>query len=183
MTCSVEGCNLKAAHKTFCEKHYARHLKGQDLSVKSRYEKTYKERFFEKIDVKGPDDCWLWKGSKDQKGYGIFRDTPAHTIRSHRYMYMLELGEIPEKMLICHKCDNPSCVNPAHLFIGTDADNMIDMVKKNRHSSGKWDNKLRVDDILDVRASNRSRKELAKFYGVSVSAIEMIKMRKNWKHI
>src|SRR6185369_10756907 len=124
MTCSVEGCGGVSAHKTFCEKHYARHLKGQDLSKKTRFEKTHKERFFEKIEVRGANECWPWRGAKCAKGYGMFRMETKRLIRSHRYMHIITNGPIPDKMLVCHKCDNTSCCNPDHLFLGTDSDNM-----------------------------------------------------------
>lgn len=185
MKCSVKYCDGEAAHKGFCEKHYARHLKGQDLSKKTRFEKTHEERFFEKIVVGGDDECWPWSGAKCAKGYGMFRMETKRLIRSHRYMYMVKNGGIPNKMLVCHKCDNPSCCNPKHLFVGTDSDNMTDMVKKGRNLPGKWANKLTPQTVIEIRnlAGVVTQKELAERYNVKQSTINSVIRRINWKHI
>ncbi len=185
MTCSVEGCTKEAAGRGLCKTHHARLMKGQDPSQKSRFEKTHKERFFEKIEVRGENDCWPWIGSKDQKGYGLFRYVTAKIIRSHRYMHMITVGDIPAKHLVCHTCDNPACCNPKHLFLGTDSDNMIDMVKKGRNTPGKWSNKLSVSDVLEIRklAGTVTARELAGRYGVQPRTIVCVIQRINWKHI
>jgi hypothetical protein len=93
------------------------------------------ERFWEKVRKAGPEECWEWSGVKLPRGYGIF--TIGYTkIYSHRYAWSLGNGEIPDGMYVCHKCDNPSCCNPAHLFVGTASDNNADMDRKGRARRG-----------------------------------------------
>lgn len=92
------------------------------------------ERFWNKVDKSG--DCWLWTASKTHQGYGYFR-FDGKMCKAHRMAWLLVNGEIPNEMLVCHSCDNPSCVNPEHLWLGTNQENMDDMNKKGRHALTK----------------------------------------------
>lgn len=89
-------------------------------------------RFMSKVKFFEKNKCWNWNGWLDKNGYGNFRYGPAK-IRSHRFSYMISKGAIPTNMLICHTCDNPSCVNPDHLYAGTPKQNTIDSVVRKRH--------------------------------------------------
>ena len=91
---------------------------------------SMEERFFQKVNK--TDSCWLWTGSLTSRGYGCF-GVAGKTTAAHRYSYQIHTGEIPQGLIICHSCDVPSCVNPEHLWAGTYADNMKDMVSKDRH--------------------------------------------------
>lgn len=90
------------------------------------------KRFLKRVDKSaGPDECWPWQGSRDQKGYGFFHKKDFN-FRAHRVAWIFENGPIPEGLLICHKCNNPSCVNPSHLFTGTQKENMAQAAQENR---------------------------------------------------
>lgn len=113
-------------------------------------------RFWSKVN-KGlrPDDCWIWTAGKSN-GYGIFRVGDNKTISAHRYSYILHNGKEPGSLFVCHRCDNPSCVNPDHLFLGTQGDNIQDMIDKGRfrHAVGE-----KIGHALDRIAARLSDDE------------------------
>jgi len=92
-------------------------------------------RFFDNISFEPMSGCWLWVGATDSCGYGRIRIATHKTQAAHRYSYQLHVGNIESELYVCHKCDNPTCVNTEHLFVGTQKDNMLDCVIKGRHRS------------------------------------------------
>lgn len=98
-------------------------------------------RFWSKVDIKNAWECWEWLGSKNKRGYGYF-SIKRKPLYAHRYSWIIHNDIIPYKNFICHKCDNPSCVNPSHLFSGTPKDNVMDCVKKGRFVGGGAEKKL-----------------------------------------
>lgn len=146
--------------------------------------KTTYERFIEKV-VFGLSDCWYWRGSRNKGGYGCLGNKKAH-----RVSYELHCGNIPQGKMVLHKCDLPSCVNPSHLWIGDQMDNMRDMAKKGRGKTspryGK-DNpmsKLTEEQVKMIRAEYAHgsilQKDLAAKYGVSKMCISRIARGLSW---
>jgi hypothetical protein len=95
-------------------------------------EERYVASFWAKVDKKGDDECWPWKAYRNKQGYGRLGIAASQCVNAHRFSWVLHNGSIPTGIFICHKCDNPSCVNPKHLFVGTRQDNTNDMMIKKR---------------------------------------------------
>jgi len=129
--CSVHGCREGFYGRGFCHKHYWRFMRGYDPHTKSRAEKTVDERFEEKVERIPVAGCWIWTGALNNKGYGNFCGGYAH-----RWSYQRFVGEIPDGLNVLHRCDTPSCVNPAHLRLGSQLDNMRDAKSKGRIAVG-----------------------------------------------
>lgn len=152
-------------------------------------------RYLSKVDQSaGPDRCWPWTGARDQDGYGIFwdgtyRDNGAgHYVRVTRWTYEQFVGPIPRGRQLLHSCDNPPCVNVAHLSPGTSADNHAEREARGRgvrkHGSAHVGAKLTEAQVLAIRgASALTNLQLADQYGVSNQLISMIRTRKVWTHI
>ena len=148
------------------------------------------DRFWPKVAVRGPDECWPWNAYLGRRGYGSIKAVNRRTLYAHRVSWELAHGPVPVGMCVCHKCDNPACVNPGHLFLGTHADNMADKAKKGRAPAiageRHWWSKLTEDDIGFIRcwsSAGWSHGSLAKAIGVSRSAVTLIVTRKNWAHV
>ena len=103
-----------------------------------------KTNFWSKVSKEG--SCWNWKAGKNSDGYGVFR-AGTHNELAHRYSYMISVGVIPDNLMLCHTCDNPSCVNPKHLFLGDQFANMQDMLTKGR---GRWQKTQGLKDKILV---------------------------------
>jgi hypothetical protein len=143
------------------------------------------DRFWRRCVKPNGGGCWLWTGTKSRSGYGVFW-IEGKNKRAHRVSYEIHKGQIPTGSEVCHCCDNRACVNPDHLFLGTHADNVADMIKKGRHArgSGKRSAKLTEADVLNIIASpDVPALDLAQRYGVSRSRISLIRSGKSWAHL
>lgn len=136
--------------------------------------------------------CWEWCGPKDKDGYGTlsYRFPGGREQRSHRISWRLTFGDIPNKQWVLHKCDNPSCCNPLHLFLGNAASNNADMLQKGRqyYPSGELAGNavLTTQQVIEIRALHASgvtQRLIAKQFGVGFKAINKIVLRQRWKHI
>lgn len=191
-SCSFDGCPGLSVARGLCNTHYMQNRRAGLLPVGTRARGTVEVRFWRFVDK--TENCWYWTGrSRSKKGYGNIsagaRD--ANHKLAHRLSYEIHKGAIPVGMVVMHTCDNPSCVNPDHLVVGTQSENILDSFRKGRkisipphkqgeeHGASKLNNEL----VKLIRASTDSIKSLSIFYGVSLSSIERVLNRKTWKHI
>lgn len=138
--------------------------------------------FWSKVN-KQPNGCWLWTAQKTRGGYGMVRINARRKMATHVALLLVNGVTVPKGMHACHTCDNPSCVNPAHLFVGTARDNAADKMSKCR---GRGARKLSKDDIVAIRhelANGVSERVLASRYGISQPTVHFIKNRKTYREI
>jgi len=148
-----------------------------------------KKRFFSYVKINGPDDCHEWQGYTTPKGYGLI-GLGKKLFLTHRVVYFLEFNRQPDELCVCHRCDNPSCCNPFHLFLGTIGDNNADKMEKGRNvfkvGSSHASSKLTEGDISKIRdlyaVSGVTQQQIADQFGVTKFCISDIIMYKTWKH-
>ena len=141
-------------------------------------------RFMRQVDVRGPDECWPWRGGVNRDGYGrIYFDGDTHN--AHRAAWLITYGKIPKGKFVCHRCDNPACVNPSHLFLGTATSNMEDRDAKGRQAKGEQCglSKLTDEEIAVIRTSSDSCRVLGRKHGVHFSTIARARRGETWKHL
>lgn len=150
-----------------------------DMRPRSCGKPSPEARFWKK--VKKGNSCWEWTGTKDDNGYGRMARHGNKQVRTHRVSWELHHGTIPPGAIVMHACDNPSCVNPAHLRLGSVADNSLDCVMKCRQSS-----KLNSETVTRIRKALQnggvSQRDIGDAYGVDQSTISNLVTRKTWKH-
>lgn len=193
MICSVDGCGGNARGHGFCEKHYTKWYRhGDPLHAERRYHKgaTAEQRFWAYVTKRrGPGACWEWTGMTSTAGYGFLHVRPGERVMAHRFSYELHIGPIPVGKLVLHRCDNPPCVNPRHLFCGTQKENIADMFAKGRGKPGDMTGvhnhqaRITENDVRAIRVSGDRAWQAAERYGVSISLIHAIRQRRLWPHI
>jgi hypothetical protein len=148
------------------------------------------QRFWSKIDIRGPDDCWEWTAkARTAFGYGVIKiDKVMHS--AHRVAYELTYGIKLGDLCCLHLCDNPPCCNPSHLFVGTKGDNVKDASKKGRLTGGRGERnrsaKLttpEVEEILKLHSEGEPQSRLAEKFGVNFRQIYRITRGENWRHL
>lgn len=147
--------------------------------------------FWSRVSI--PDDlwrCWEWTGRQDERGYGRMRSDDGGVYRAHRFSFVISNAQVPDEMCVCHECDNPSCVNPMHLFLGTQKDNIDDMIRKGRdkksHGEGHPSSKLTDIDVKFIRhwhSCGYSNGEICDHFPVNDRSISNVVLGKTWKHV
>lgn len=148
------------------------------------------KNFWEKVDKSPhPKGCWIWTAFINPDGYGMFNAGNKHIAHASVVLWVIAHGQIEGDLSVLHKCDNPACVNPKHLFLGTQTVNIMDMVSKNRHIKGELSpqSKLTDAEVIEIRKryakGGCTHRSLAKEYGVDSSTITNAINHKYWKHV
>lgn len=193
LACCYVGCDRPVDARGMCSTHYQQKRRAGLLPVGTRSQAPVEERFWRQ--VRKTPGCWEWTGrAKSNKGYGQIglggRGAKQELV--HRFSYQLHKGPIPDGLVVMHACDNPRCVNPDHLSVGTPSDNIKDAVRKGRwkavpplHRGEKQhSSKLTAEKVLYMRANPQiSTKEFAEMYGCAEVSIRKARNGSSWKHL
>lgn len=195
-TCTLSHLEALAEKKLLLSKQRRAELMAASEGVlpagsKPRSVKQCLETFFSKIKQGNENECWEWTGAVINEKRKMFYGSAfvcGHTFRAHRLAYRLYNGMFDESLFICHKCDNPKCCNPGHLFLGTAKDNYYDCMGKGRNTRGDkhGGSLLKEIDVKNIRKEfelGDTKKELSKKYKVPYRIIFRIIKRETWKHI
>jgi hypothetical protein len=139
------------------------------------------DRFWEKVDVRGPDECWEWTAGRFATGYGQFANRPGPPVYAHRTAWQLVNGPVPDGQQVLHHCDNPPCCNARHLFLGSNADNREDQTLKGRAAK-----ELTAADVHEIRRLladplMTTRTAIGERFGVSRATVYHIATGKTWR--
>lgn len=179
-TCSIEGCAKPHKGRGYCHPHYELWRRYGVPQPMSRQADRIAERFWAKVDRGKPEQCWIWSGTLED-GYGRFSMFGRYG-RAYRASWIITNGPIPDGLLVRHKCDVRACVNPRHLELGTQADNMRDMAERGG-TAGRKLTDAQVFEIRNFYASGVSILQLRLAYGVSRTLIYNIVAGSVWTHV
>ena len=192
VVCRIEGCDRPLApppRGLVCGSCLKKKKRYGSFTHKHKPHPTLQERLWSRVENTG--SCWLWNGTKSRGGYGRM-NVDRKTISVHRVSWNLHNGIIPDGMFVLHKCDVRNCVNPEHLFLGNNQDNMTDMVNKGRHVAQHMKGelhplvKLREHEVKEIKkllSIGGSCKIIAAKYNISPQAISGIKNNRTWRHV
>lgn len=191
-SCSVDGCGGKIEALGFCQKHYKRFKSRGTIDAGKWTQAPVEERFWRFVSK--TDGCWEWIGkSLSSKGYGTISTggSGSKKLLAHRLSYEIHHGPIPDGLVVMHSCDNPACVNPEHLSVGTQSQNIKDMFARGRqpivppHKFGEDHKRSKLSEasVIEIIQSTDKHKVLADRYGVASNTIKCIKRGLTWKHI
>ena len=192
MKCVLADCLGEVVSWGYCQKHYVRVKKYGSPHAKKNDHSTLEVRFWRFVTKKSESECWEWEGQKLSNGYGRISlgAKKLGADGAHRVSWKLaNKQDIPKGMHIMHKCDNPKCVNPSHLELGTPKQNTQDMIRKGRKRTvaplGTENGKslLDAEKVLLIRSSNLNHAALGRQLGVSPNCIRGVRIGRTWTHI
>lgn len=183
----VSGCRLQKGATRSCgclatESHKKTIKIAQKASLESRVDAAVRNNFYDNTMPVTETGCIIWMRSTTRAGYGRVSGADGKQVLAHRLSYKMKFGEIPAGKMVCHRCDTPSCVNPDHLFLGTAAQNMADMVRKKRSASGTRNagSKFNGRDVTQIKAMlagcNMTQQQIANKFNVHQTTISKIKL-------
>ena len=186
--CSDDECERPSVSRGMCDAHYRRAMGKRHGQGPIRVYGDVKGRLLQHISVDPGTGCWVWTGSLHRTGYGRLMFGPAKSRRArfaHRVSYEVHVGPIPDGMYVLHRCDNPPCVNPEHLSLGTQFDNMGDAATKGRVSRGEARHNVRLtaEQARSIREDPRGHTAVAREYGVGYTTVKAIRDGRTWKHV
>lgn len=191
-SCSVDGCANAYYGKGLCEKHYRRMRITGTTDDGPRAPAPLDVRLWRQVSKGGPDDCWLWTGGGGNGRYGSIQSggKGSKHLLVHRVSWELaDGGSVPDGMVVMHKCDTPMCVNPAHLKLGTYAENTADMIAKGRKrtvapvGNGNGKALLTPELVRYIRSSDKGQSELARELGVDKNTVRGVLIGRTWSHV
>jgi hypothetical protein len=191
-SCCIKGCERDVISNGLCINHHRRNkLYGSPVASKLvtwRWRNlSHEERFWKSVNK--TDTCWLWISGFDKDGYGAFRaeHEGASFQRAHRYSYALHKGKISSLLSVCHTCDVRACVNPEHLFLGTNIENMADKIAKGRHRVTTGEEHYRAilteEQAREILLDPRPHTQIANSYNVARTTISSLKARHSWPQL
>lgn len=187
--CTRKGCDRPAAAKGLCRRHYYQARNGSKERGTVGMSTSERVQFY--TDKSG--ECWVWTGAKNLQGYGKLKTDEGPIKAAHRLAWEIANGPIPEGRLVLHRCDNPSCVRPEHLFLGTYVDNHQDMIQKGRsphigtdrpprnYARGEKHPYAKLSDaqVEEIKAASGTQREIAARFGVTQGTVSSIRSGKN----
>lgn len=179
--CSIDGCDEPIRAHDLCNLHYHRRRVGAPLHGPSSRGgprgSSFVESFWARVEK--TDGCWWWRGKRDSNGYGLLRTRGPHRkdVRAHRVSWHLSRGPIPNGLCVCHRCDEPLCVRPDHLFLGTRRDNSQDMVRKGRARGNRRLPPEVVQQVEAAASAGLRHVEIETRYGVKPYTLRFILRR------
>lgn len=191
--CSSDYCDNQVYYAKYCQRCYQMLRKRGTLVPYTG--RPIEVRFWERVDKRGPSECWLWIGATDTKGYGQIGRGPRGSkgARAHRVSWEINRGPIPEGLFVCHHCDVRRCVNPLHLFLGTCRDNLRDMAAKGRARGGVFHGpdhccaKFTAEQVREIRetfaAGGVSKRSIARQHDVNWYTIRDIIERRSYRNV
>lgn len=189
--CSIKDCGADFYGRGFCAKHYIRWYRYGDANivlVGKHDGESDAEHFWRRVKKDAnKQGCWEWQGAKTKQGYGMSNICKLPTRFTHRIAWFLVYGKLPV-LQVLHKCDNPPCCNPEHLYEGTNDDNVRDRVNRGRQTKGECHYQAKLNDtkvrqIRNLLKAGQSCYKIAKMFQVDIHIITRIKKGEAWKHV